>query len=179
MFTSVEYNFFLYWDKNSNEEFLSRNVWSVVTSSMHVLLNSYSTVAHNASRPNIHMLTLVPILNCLLFYSSPPPPIYPRASTHPFAFSFHRDHTFSFQMCRGIILNEVAADSITPYAEPSPSATYTCLWCWWFVYHSSLSLLSDQHAKWDRLKKQPAVTGRSYSRCPLDSLAAVCCASCW
>lgn len=99
MFTSVEYNF-LYWDKNSNEEFLSRNVWSEMTSSVHVLLNSYSTVAHNASRPNIHMLTLVPILNCLLFYSSPHPPIYPRASTHPFAFSFHRD-TFSFQMCKG------------------------------------------------------------------------------
>lgn len=96
-----------------------------MTSSVHVLLNSYSTVAHNASRPNIHMLTLVPILNCLLFYSSPHPPIYPRASTHPFAFSFRRDHTFSFQMCRGIILNEVAADSITPYAEPSPSARLT------------------------------------------------------
>ena len=118
-------NFFLCWDKNSYEEFLSRNVWSMVTSSMHVLLNSYSTVAHNASRPNIQMLTLVPILNCLLFYSSQHLSIYPRASTHPSAFSLHRDHTFSFQMCRGIILNEAAADSIIPYAEPSLSASLT------------------------------------------------------
>lgn len=98
---------------------------SVVTSSTHVLLNSYSTVAHNASRPNIQMLTLVPILNCLLFYSSQHLSTYLRASTHPSAFSLHRDHTFSFQMCRGIILNEVPADSIIPYAEPLLSASLT------------------------------------------------------
>ena len=96
-----------------------------MTSSVHVLLNSYSTVARNGSRPNIQMLTLVPILNCLLFYSSQHLSIYPRASTHPFAFSLHRDHTFSFRMRRGIILNEVAADSIIPYVEPSLSARLT------------------------------------------------------
>lgn len=39
--------------------------------------------------------------------------------------SLFRDHNFSFQRCRGIILNEAAADCIIPYAEPLLSASLT------------------------------------------------------
>lgn len=78
----------------------------------------------------------------------------------PFAFSFHRDHTFSFQCVTRHHLNEAAADSITSYAEPSSARLILVCGVDGLCGHFHFLLLSDQHAKWDRLKKQPAVTGR-------------------
>lgn len=177
MLTSfVECNFFSYVERKTLKEcFLSRNIWSIATASVYILFNAYSAIAQKTSRPNIQMLALVAILNCLLFYFFRHLSLY--TCVHPptplLSVFTGRNCTFSFQMCWSMIFERSCSWHCSLCRTFTVSKTYTCLWCWWSVYHCSPSLTSDpvaqQHAKWDTLEKQPVVTGRGYSKCPLGS----------
>lgn len=119
----------------------------------------YSSTAQNTPKPNIQMLTLLPVSSCLLFYLGTSSSVHIYASTHLSASCLQKNHPFSFQICWAIILNDVAADSIIPSAVPSLSARLTlgllvvlmaCVSIFTFTY---VWPSCPQHAKWDALKE--------------------------
>ena len=96
---------------------------------------------------------------------------------HPSAFCLKRNHTFSFQICWAIFWMRLQLMVLffMQYLHCQQDLTLTCMWCWWFVYQYSLSLMYDpvaqQHAKWDTLKE---LRNRLWSQAkviPKDSLA--------
>lgn len=73
------------------------------------------------------------------------------------SFCFQKNHIFSFQICWFWVMLQLTVLFWMQDLHCQQDLPLTCSWCWWFVYHYSLSLMCDpvaqQHAKWDTLKE--------------------------